>query len=82
MPDNYAPTEQTGINPEQLNAFVTSLVRLRDKAIEGRKASGIETDWLEDEEFYQGIDDANRQAQTDMRTLIGAHKICSVVRCY
>jgi len=45
MPDNFAPSEQTGINPEQMNAFVTSLVRLRDKAVEGRKASGIETDW-------------------------------------
>ena len=44
MPDNFS-APQTAINPEQLNAFVTSLVRLRDKAIDGRLASGIETDW-------------------------------------
>jgi hypothetical protein len=32
----------------------------RDEAIKGRLASGIEKIWTEDEEFYQGYDDANR----------------------
>lgn len=37
-----------------------TLKSLRDKAIEGRRSSGIEAIWLEDEEYYEGIDDANR----------------------
>lgn len=32
----------------------------RDAAIAARQACGIETIWTEDEEFYQGYDDANR----------------------
>lgn len=32
----------------------------RDEAVAGRKASGIEDIWREDEEYYQGIDDMNR----------------------
>lgn len=36
------------------------LTKTRREAIDARANSGIEDDWLEDEEFYQGIDDANR----------------------
>lgn len=43
-----------------LNAFGTEIAKLRDEAIKGRAASGIEQEWLEDEEHYEGIDDANR----------------------
>jgi hypothetical protein len=52
---------QVPVDVGQLQAFVASLCRKRDKAVSGRRSSGIESDWLEDEEFYQGIDDANRQ---------------------
>lgn len=45
---------------DQLVSFVNTLCALRKKAIAGRLSSGIEADWLEDEEFYQGVDDANR----------------------
>ena len=33
------------------------------EAISGRASSGIEEEWTEDEEHYQGIDDANRAYQ-------------------
>ncbi len=33
---------------------------MRREAIRGRQESGIEEEWREDEEFYEGIDDANR----------------------
>lgn len=46
-----------------LDQFGFSLARTRGKAIAGRMRSGIEDVWAEDEEFYQGIDDANRGEQ-------------------
>lgn len=45
---------------DRLDEFGQSLAKTRAEAIAGRQNSGIEDDWLEDEEFYQGIDDANR----------------------
>lgn len=36
------------------------VARKRDDAVKGRKASGIESIWEEDEEHYQGVDDMNR----------------------
>lgn len=43
-----------------LDALGMSLAKTRQEAIEGRRQSGIEDEWLEDEEFYEAIDDANR----------------------
>lgn len=44
----------------RLAALGGSLATKRAEAIQAREQSGIESDWFEDEEFYQGIDDANR----------------------
>lgn len=44
----------------QLDALGIELSRMRCEAIDGRFQTGIEQEWLEDEEFYEGIDDANR----------------------
>lgn len=44
----------------RLDNLAATLCKLRDEAIKGRAASGIEAEWLEDEEYYQGIDDHNR----------------------
>lgn len=46
------------------SALLISLLAKRKEAITGRAGSGIEQDWLEDEEYYQGIDDANRAYQS------------------
>lgn len=43
--------------------FVLTLQSKRREAIAGRAGSGIEEEWTEDEEHYQGIDDANRSFQ-------------------
>jgi hypothetical protein len=43
--------------------FLQNLLAKRNEAVGGRAASGIEIEWQEDEEHYQGIDDANRQYQ-------------------
>lgn len=43
--------------------FVQTLLSKRSEAIAGRAGSGIEEEWTEDEEHYQGIDDANRAYQ-------------------
>lgn len=49
------------------DALLLSLLAKRREAVSGRGASGIEVEWLEDEEHYQGIDDANRQFQNSMQ---------------
>lgn len=45
---------------ERLSRLGETVAKLRAEAIDARKRSGIEDVWLEDEEFYEGIDDANR----------------------
>ena len=44
----------------KIESFGTALARKRTDAVDGRKSSGIEEEWWESEEQYQGIDDANR----------------------
>ena len=48
----------------KVDAFGASLAKKREDAINGRKNSGIEEEWIAAEEAYQGIDDANRGQQT------------------
>lgn len=43
-----------------LDSIGTKLAMCRSEAIDGRMETGIEQEWLEDEEYYEGIDDANR----------------------
>ncbi len=59
---------------QRIEAFANSLVKKRDEAVKGRAATGIEQDWAEDEEYYQGIDDANRDQarQTKPATMSGS----------
>lgn len=44
----------------KLNALGLSLAKSRSEAIEYRSSTGIENEWAEDREHYEGIDDANR----------------------
>jgi hypothetical protein len=45
---------------DSLEALGNALSKSRSDAIKGRQSSGIEEVWEEDEEHYEGIDDANR----------------------
>jgi hypothetical protein len=47
----------------RVDAMGLSLAKRRAEAINARMTSGIEDVWREDEEFYEGIDDANRGEQ-------------------
>lgn len=64
LPILDAPEETTDeIKEEQivkLNALGLSLAKSRSEAIEYRSSTGIENEWAEDREHYEGIDDANR----------------------
>jgi len=53
-------TDADEMRVARLDAFALSLASKRQDAVEGRQASGIEREWQEDEEFYEGIDDLNR----------------------
>jgi hypothetical protein len=44
----------------RLDALGAEVAKKRLEAIQARSNFGIEQDWLEDEEMYQGVDDANR----------------------
>jgi len=44
------------------------VAKRRDEAVKARKASGIETQWREDEEYYEGIDDLNRGEEQYMKS--------------
>lgn len=52
--------EQPQSLDDRLAALQTRLVELREDAVKGRKASGIEDVWKAAEEAYLGIDDVNR----------------------
>lgn len=56
---------------EKLAKLSSALSKSREEAISHRAASGIEEDWLEDEEFYEGIDDANRAQLSTRQKPIG-----------
>lgn len=59
-----SPQPESGEPQRDLRAeFVITLLGKRREAIAGRAGSGIEEEWTEDEEHYQGIDDANRAFQ-------------------
>lgn len=49
---------------ENLDLFSQIVASKRDEAVAARQQSGIETEWLEDEEAYLGIDEANRDRST------------------
>jgi hypothetical protein len=56
-------TEQESPEQSLRDSLLLTLIAKRAEAVGGRSASGIEIEWQEDEEHYQGIDDANRQYQ-------------------
>ena len=45
---------------ERLESFAQSLKRLRDRAVQWRAGTGIEREWDEADDAYDGVDDANR----------------------
>lgn len=57
------PTDSEEGDTSLRDQFLMVLKDKRKEAIAGRAGSGIESDWQEDEEHYQGVDDANRAFQ-------------------
>lgn len=56
-------TQEQDLQEPERSSFLISLLAKRKDAITARQASGIEEEWQEDDEHYNGIDDANRQYQ-------------------
>ena len=56
-------TQEQDLQEPERSSFLISLLAKRKDAITARQASGIEQEWQEDDEHYNGIDDANRQYQ-------------------
>jgi hypothetical protein len=53
---------------EVLAALASTLTAKRQEYINGRAALGVELEWWEDEEAYEGVDDANRGEEARYRT--------------
>lgn len=53
---------------QHLDALGLELSKTRSEAIDDRESSGIEKEWREDEEYYEGIDDANRLDNSSWRS--------------
>jgi len=65
MPESEHYTPDRGVEKDddlttRLDTIGLIISKTRSDAITGRKDTGIEDEWLEDEEYYEGIDDANR----------------------
>lgn len=58
--DDTQPVDFEVQRLERLRAFAASLHQRRKEAINAREQSGIEQQWLADEEYYNGVDDHNR----------------------
>ncbi len=58
-PDEKLSAEEQA-QVDALNAFGLEIARKRKEAINARSQIGIEDEWIEDEEAYIGVDDANR----------------------
>jgi hypothetical protein len=58
--EEVSEEESPQVDLEHLKTLGTTLLKTRKEAIEARKTSGIEDVWREDEEHYEGVDDANR----------------------
>lgn len=58
--EDATPDPEEAKRIARLDAMGESIAKKRSEAIQARQQSGIEIQWKEDEEFYQGIDDANR----------------------
>ncbi len=46
----------------KIESIGKEVAKKRDEAVKARKQSGIEVIWEEDEEYYQGVDEANRDS--------------------
>ena len=45
---------------KKLDSLGKVIAKIRDEAVTARRESGFERQWKEDEEYYEGIDDLNR----------------------
>lgn len=65
MPE--APARSMEVMAQRLDAFAKKISVTRKEAIDGRAQTGIEQEWTEDQEAYDGIDDANRDEYKNVR---------------
>ena len=81
-PDARAEERADEARLARIQALGAVLARKRDEAIQARIQSGIEDDWIEDDESYEGIDDANREIMRNKNSMVaeGGNKAEKVVR--
>lgn len=65
--ENAAAIDAEDARQSRLDTFAGALVKRRKAAVDHRRMSGIEDIWREDEEFYEGIDEANRNESVTIK---------------
>jgi len=66
MDDEERQQAQAQAMAERLQLFSAAVAKTRKHYVDGRRASGLEKEWLEAEDAYNSIDDANRSAAAMM----------------
>lgn len=69
------PEEAEEALAERLQFFSAAVAKTRSKYIDGRRSSGIEREWLDAEDAYNGIDAANRAGATMMDAVASGYPI-------
>ena len=62
---------------DRLQRFSAAVAKTRDRYVAGRRASGLEKDWLDAEDAYNGIDSANRATATMMDAVAAGYPVTS-----
>lgn len=62
---------------ERLQRFSAAVAKTRDRYVAGRRASGLEKEWLDAEDAYNGIDSANRATATMMDAVAAGYPVTS-----
>lgn len=73
LPEEISPEEERKAEEarlRQIAALTQTLIRKRQEAIDYRATCGIEDEWSECEDSYEGIDDANRGTEQSARVRV------------
>lgn len=72
--DTEQAEEARSVRREALFALANSLLKKRQAAIDGRIAAGIDRRWKEDQEAFDGIDEATRTPMVDVAAGVSESK--------
>jgi len=73
--DILTKQEEEELLAQRLQSFSDSVAKTRKKYVDGRRASGIEKDWLDAEDAYNSVDGASRTSGSMMDAVAAGYPI-------